>query len=70
MLAVKTKSMTMPQIRKKAKALGITTGKIKKIELIHTIQMTEGCTPCFATSNGQCTNEACCFIHDCLKASA
>ena len=49
---VAKKGMSMPEIRKKAKALGITPGKLKKAELIHTIQVTEGCTPCFGRTNG------------------
>lgn len=64
---VAKKSIGMPEIRKKAKALGIIPGKLKKAELIHTIQAAEGCTPCFGRSNGQCTNIDCCFMNDCLK---
>lgn len=64
---VAKKSMGMPEIRKKAKKLGIRPGKLKKAELIHTIQVTEGCTPCFGRSNGYCTNTDCCFMNDCLK---
>ena len=64
---VAKKSMGMPEIRKKAKALGIIPGKLKKAELIHTIQASEGCTPCFGRSNGHCTNIDCCFMNDCLK---
>jgi hypothetical protein len=61
------KGMGMPEIRIKAKSLGITPGKMKKVDLIHTIQLAEGYTPCFGTSNGQCSNTDCCFIKDCLK---
>jgi len=57
----------MNDIRAKAKALGIRPGKMKKTELIHTIQIAEGYTPCFARSNGQCENTDCCFRADCLK---
>jgi len=64
---VKEKRMGMPEIRKKAKALGIIPGKMKKVELVHAIQMAEGCTPCFGRSNGQCSYTDCCFIKDCLK---
>ncbi len=64
---VAKKSMGMPEIRKKAKALGITPGKLKKAELIHTIQVNEGCTPCFGRSYGNCTNTDSCFMKDCLK---
>ena len=61
------KSMTMPQIREKAKGLGITPGKTKKTELIRTIQQAEGNNPCYGRSNGQCSNIDCCFMSDCLK---
>ena len=64
---IKVKSMTMPEIKIKAKALGITPGKMKKTELIHVIQRTEGNTQCFGWSNGQCPNIDCCFMKDCLK---
>jgi len=59
--------MGMPEIKRKAKALGITPGKMKKTELIHTVQVAEGCTPCFGRSDGYCTNTDCCFMPDCLK---
>ncbi len=61
------KCMGMPEIKKKAQTLGLTPGKMKKPELIHTIQVTEGYTACFGRSKGQCGNTDCCFIKDCLK---
>jgi len=64
---VAQKSMSMSQIKTKAKALGITPAKMKKTELIHSIQVAEGCTPCFGRSNGQCPYTDCCFMKDCLK---
>ena len=64
---VAEKRMGMPGIKKKAKGLGITLGKLKKAELIHAIQTAEGCAPCFGRSNGDCSNTACCFMTDCLK---
>ena len=64
---ISEKRMGMPEIRIKAKALGITPGKMKKADLIHAIQMTEGCTPCFGRANGQCSYIDCCFMPDCLK---
>jgi len=57
----------MAEIRQKARELGITPGKIKKTELIHAIQIAEGCTPCYGTSNGQCRYTDCCFMADCFK---
>jgi hypothetical protein len=64
---IEKKSMTMPEIRTKAKALGITPGKMNKVDLIHTIQITERNRPCFGTSNGHCVYIDCCFMNDCLK---
>lgn len=61
------KTIKMPQIRKKAKALGITPGKMKKDELVRATQIAEGFTPCFGRSNGQCEQTNCCFMADCLK---
>jgi len=59
--------MKIDEIKKKAKALGINWGKMKKTELIRAIQEAEGNTPCFGTSNGTCPYTDCCFIEDCLK---
>ena len=59
--------MNMSKLRKKAKGLDITPGQMKKVELIHNIQMAEGCTPCYGTTDGECAQTDCCFIHDCLK---
>ena len=69
MLATKMalKRMNMTEVRKKAKALGIIPGKMKKAELIHSIQTAEGCTPCFGKSDEQCEYTDCCFMQDCLK---
>jgi len=61
------KRMGMPEIRLKAQSLGLTPGKMKKPELIHTIQVAEGYTPCFGRSDGQCDNIGCCFMRDCLS---
>ena len=61
------KRMGMPEIRMKAKALGLKSGKMKKVELIHAIQLAEGCTPCFGKSDGLCSYTDCCFMTDCFK---
>jgi hypothetical protein len=61
------KGMGMPEIRAKAKGLGLTPGKMKKVDLIHSIQLAEGCTPCFGRSGGQCSYIDCCFMTDCFK---
>jgi hypothetical protein len=62
--------MTIDKIKRKAKKLGINSGKMKKIDLIRSIQTAEGNTPCFGTTNGSCEQVSCCFIKDCLKIKA
>jgi hypothetical protein len=64
---VTEKRQTMPEIRVKAKALGLSPGRMKKTDLIHAVQIAEGCTPCFGQSGGSCPYTACCFMTDCLK---
>jgi len=63
---LKGKVMTMADIRQKAISLGIQPGQMDKAELIHSIQRTEGNTPCFGTSKGQCPHTNCCFMADCV----
>jgi hypothetical protein len=58
--------MSIPQLKAKAEKLGVNPGKMKKTELIHSIQRAEGFNPCFGTTNGYCPQEACCFRDDCL----
>jgi len=67
---IAAKRMTVPEIRERAKMMGITPGKMKKAELIHAIQMAEGCTPCYGRSNGQCPWLECCWRSDCFKTKA
>lgn len=59
--------MKLPEIKTKAKELGISPGKMKKVDLIQAIQQAEAYTPCFGTSAGQCEQTDCCFIDDCVK---
>ena len=61
------KRMTMSEIKNKAMSLGIQPGKMKRTELIRSIQSAENYTPCFGTSNGQCPYTDCCFRKDCLN---
>jgi hypothetical protein len=65
-----TAGMSMPQVKEKAKALGVTPSKMNKFDLIHAIQQAEYCTPCYGTSNGQCANTRCCFMTDCIRVKA
>ncbi len=69
-ISVAQKSPTMAQIKAKAKTLGINPGKLKKADLIHSIQVAEGCTPCYGRSNGDCPWTQCCWRGDCFTAKA
>ena len=62
-----SKSFKIGQIKNKAKELGIEPGKMKKAELIHSIQQAEGYNPCYGTAEDWCDQEGCCFRGDCLK---
>ncbi len=64
------KYLKMPELRKRAKALGIDPGQMGKVELIQEIQKAQNNTPCFGTSNGQCESTDCCFMPDCLKTGS
>jgi len=64
---VREKRMVMSEIRTKARALGLKPGRMRKAELIHAIQVAEGCAPCFGTSDGYCFHTDCCFMKDCLR---
>lgn len=68
--APKVKAMTMAEIKAKAKSLGISAGKMKKVELVHAIQTAENCTPCYGRSNGDCPWTQCCWRGDCFKTKA
>ena len=69
-MAVASKSLTLTQIKDKAKLLGINAGKMKKTELIHAIQVAEHCTPCYGRSNGNCPWTQCCWRGDCFTDKA
>jgi len=59
--------MKLDDIREKAKAMGIKTGKLRKAKLIHAIQEAEGNTPCFGKAvNGECDQTECLWREDCL----
>lgn len=59
--------MKMPQVREKARALGIQPKKTTKLELIRMIQRREGFPDCYGRSHGHCMNLECCFRSDCIK---
>ena len=58
--------MTVKEIRMIAKNMNINPGKMKKAELIKTIQVQENNTPCFQTAESSCDQTGCCWRSDCL----
>lgn len=58
--------MNMTEIKEKAKQLGIQAGKMKKADLIRTIQKKEGNFPCFETAKDYCNQLACAWRDACL----
>ncbi len=60
--------MKMPEIRIKAKNIGLKPGKTKKADLIRAIQTQEGNNPCFAPSRESCDQAGCCWYNDCVTA--
>jgi len=62
--------MKMPAIRDKARELGIKTARLRKTELIHNIQLTEGNFSCFASAvEGACDQWQCLWRDDCFVAA-
>lgn len=60
--------MKMADVRKRAKELGIRSSKVKKVDLIRSIQVAEDNIPCFGTERVQyCGEERCLWRDDCLK---
>lgn len=56
----------MTQVQKMAKGIGIKPGKMKKAELIQSIQLREGNFACFMSARDFCDQEQCCWRDDCL----
>ncbi len=62
--------MKMQDIKKLATAMGIKSGKMKKSELIRTIQTKEGNSPCFQQKISEsCLQNDCCWRDDCMQLS-
>jgi hypothetical protein len=59
--------MKMQEVREKAKALGLKTFGMKKVDLIRVIQSKEGNTPCFQTFVDSCEQSNCCWRSMCLN---
>ena len=58
--------MTVKEIKIIAKKMGIQAGKMKKTDLVRTIQMAKGNSPCFQTGATSCDQENCCWRSDCI----
>lgn len=61
--------MKEKDIKEIAKTIGIKVGKMRKPELIRTIQKTEGNIPCFGTRGHECDQTNCLWREDCIKAA-
>jgi len=62
--------MNMQEIRVKAKDLGLKTSRLSKVELVQTIQLTEGNFNCFASAdNAECDQVNCMWREDCFSAA-
>ena len=59
--------MTIYDIRVIAKNMGINPRKMNKSDLIRTIQIKEGNTPCFKTAGSDCDQKDCLWRNDCLS---
>jgi len=59
--------MTVKEIKEIAKKMGLQAGKMKKNDLVRSIQAAEGNAPCFQTGQAEsCGQENCCWRSDCI----
>ena len=59
--------MKLDDVKKIAEQTGIKPGKLRKAELIRTIQQAEGNIPCYGTdSSSSCGQPECCWRDDCI----
>ena len=56
----------MIEVKKKANMTRVKPGKMKKSELIKSIQVAEGNEACFESGNMQCSQVECCWRSECL----
>jgi hypothetical protein len=62
--------MELKGLKEKAKNLGIKPKiEMKKVDLIRSIQITEGNFSCFGTAKDFCNQMSCCWREDCLPVS-
>ncbi len=65
-MATTRTSMSVDEIREKARSLGINTEGIRLAQTIRDIQLSEGQKPCFERSGGQCDVTDCAYMELCL----
>ena len=58
--------MNIKEVKERAKLLGLRPGKMRKTDLIRTIQTTEGNYACFSTGKNNCGQTECCWREDCI----
>lgn len=59
--------MKMQEVREIAKKMGIKTANMKKVDIIRTIQQTEGNNDCYQTGYAEkCDQSNCLWRDDCL----
>lgn len=62
--------VSIQEVRRAARDLGIKTGGISKIKIIHSIQLREGNFDCFASAvTGTCDQWGCKWRDDCFAAA-
>jgi hypothetical protein len=62
--------MQITEVKTIAKQHGIKVSKLKKAELIKSIQLAEGNFDCYATpTDGYCNQSECLWRADCMKAA-
>lgn len=59
--------MTVKELQKMAKGLGVKPTGLRKAELIKTIQKAEGHFACFGTATDYCDQIDCLFRENCLQ---
>jgi hypothetical protein len=58
--------MTIREIRKRARTLGVTLETNNKADLIRAVQAAEANPQCFRTGRMHCEQTKCCWLEDCI----
>jgi hypothetical protein len=62
--------MNMQEVRELAKEFGIKTSRVNKVDLIKTIQVSEGNFSCFSSAvDGICDQRGCIWREDCFSTA-